>query len=46
MHDAAQIAAAGVCARAVHGERGEIVAPRDYDGFGRKVSVMRRLRGE
>lgn len=25
---------------------GEIVAPRDYDDFDRKVSVMRRLKGE
>lgn len=25
---------------------GEIVAPRDYDDFDRKVSVMRRLRDE
>lgn len=27
-------------------ERGEIVAPRDYDDFDRKVSVVRRLKGE
>lgn len=25
---------------------GEIVAPRDYDDFDRKVSVVRRLKGE
>lgn len=27
-------------------ERGEIIVPRDYDDFGRKVSVVRRLKGE
>lgn len=27
-------------------ERGEIVVPRDYDDFDRKVSVVRRLKGE
>lgn len=27
-------------------ECAEIVAPRDYDGFDRKVSVMRRLKDE
>ena len=27
-------------------ERGEIIVPRDYDDFDRKVSVVRRLKGE
>ena len=27
-------------------ERGEIVAPRDCDDFDRKISVVRRLKGE
>lgn len=27
-------------------ERGEIVVPRDYDDFDRKVSVVRRLKDE
>lgn len=27
-------------------ERGEIVVPRDYDDFDRKVSVVCRLKGE
>ena len=27
-------------------ERGEIIVPRDYDDFCRKISVVRRLKGE